>query len=222
MCGKRILQSDNNNNDESSTTNKKQTLRRSLKRKCKDEVNQPIRKIPRTRSQTRKNKCDWTLLPPEIMLKIFSYASQSDMGAIPNLCRISKVCTSWWQISRTASLWTHVSFCYSELPTANRWRGNSKIAKSFKDVTERFFHRFKSIKFIGYSRISQELLSAVSRKCFCLSSIGFFNCTRLDLRTDTILNVLQNNKITLKSLKIKNSHIHCVSDNPFYGKINYI
>ncbi|KAG7488308.1 hypothetical protein MATL_G00032480 [Megalops atlanticus] len=44
----------------------------------------------------------FSLLPPEVLLKVFRYLSPED------LCRCGQVCTSWSDLAKTGSLWKHL------------------------------------------------------------------------------------------------------------------
>ncbi|KAM7410418.1 hypothetical protein PAMA_001722 [Pampus argenteus] len=52
--------------------------------------------------EQKGNATHISLLPTEIMLRLFHYLSPED------LCRCSQVCTSWSELAKTGSLWRHL------------------------------------------------------------------------------------------------------------------
>ena len=139
-------------------------------------------------------------LPDEIILKIFSYFTPTE------LCRyVAPVCVSWLTFARDGTLWEEIT------------------EKEFKDVSSDLLVKvitswcslLRSVDFKGRSDLTLNDFEAVFRSCPQIETISFAFCPQVN---DNVLKLFSQNCSHLKYINLEGCNISDASLMYFFGK----
>uniref|UniRef100_A0A8C5PJ38 F-box and leucine rich repeat protein 6 n=2 Tax=Leptobrachium leishanense TaxID=445787 RepID=A0A8C5PJ38_9ANUR len=144
-------------------------------------------------------------MPLEILHRVFQLLAESE-GAVPTLCRLSRVCRRWCQVASSPSLWRRVSlgFCWVEpgkkIPPKTQTKVQDTVQKLIKDrlslLSDFSLHHWKQqVPFV---------VKELSLHCPQLSTLTLSHCHGVSL--DALLSVAQNCP-QLVSLNLQNSQV---------------
>lgn len=148
----------------------------------------------------QKQCCNISDLPDEIILKVFSYFTPTE------LCRyIAPVCVSWLTFARDGTLWEEIT------------------EKEFKDVSSDLLVKvitswcslLRSVDFKGRSEMTISDFEAVFKSCPQIETISFAFCPQVN---DNILKLFSQNCSHLRYVNLEGCNVSDASLMYFFGK----
>ncbi|XP_022782760.1 F-box/LRR-repeat protein 6-like [Stylophora pistillata] len=113
------------------------------------------------------------LIPHEVLLRIFKQVV-SDIGPVPFLCRMSRVCHSWKQVASEAMLWREVN-----LSTMSIECPRSAIDSTIEKLAASKLKTVRELSLDGWSELTDTGLKAIGKHCRSLQSVVLSQCGSL-------------------------------------------
>ncbi|KXJ18889.1 F-box/LRR-repeat protein 6 [Exaiptasia diaphana] len=119
------------------------------------------------------------IIPCEILLQIFAFCVKSQ-GAIPLLCRLSKVCRRWNSMSKEPRL-------YSKVDLSSIGKYSIASDSLIKQLLSRGMSGAEELNLDGWMKLTDKGLENVVKTCKNLRFLSLSNCERLSPKFMNIL-----------------------------------
>ncbi|XP_071947842.1 F-box/LRR-repeat protein 6-like isoform X2 [Antedon mediterranea] len=109
------------------------------------------------------------LLPIEILVRVFEVVVQ-EKGAVPFLCRVSRVCHLWREAASKPSLWQRIDLSFGWVKS---------IAHTLNILLENRLSRLKVLNLSMSAKLTDKEIKLIVEKCQLLESINLTGCIKL-------------------------------------------
>ncbi|PWA31091.1 hypothetical protein CCH79_00020877, partial [Gambusia affinis] len=117
------------------------------------------------------------LLPEEVLINIFQMLVVQD-GAVPFLCRVSRVCRLWNAAAATLTLWRKVavSHCWIQPARGQTEKTSNRIKETFTWLAQNRFSQLRDFTLCHWATSADFALETVSEFCPHLRSVHLSYC----------------------------------------------
>ncbi|KAK2141372.1 hypothetical protein LSH36_1113g00011 [Paralvinella palmiformis] len=112
----------------------------------------------------------WNLLPWQILHHVFLLLIREN-GALPSLCRMSKVCKHWYEVACHPSLWSKMDFSYGWIKLND---------DRLKWLCENRLTQLREVNFGTLKMMTNSSVEIVATSCPNLEHIGLSYCTKIN------------------------------------------
>lgn len=142
-------------------------------------------------------------LPVEILVRIFHFLVGSD-GAVPALCRVSRVCRLWQGAAANPTLWQKVSmsFCWTVPQKKLQEQNQRKALATVQWLADNRFSLLQEFALHHWKNHVPQVVQILSQSCCHLTSLKLSHCT--GITTECLVNVAKECP-KLESLNLQNS-----------------
>ncbi|KAM4687937.1 F-box/LRR-repeat protein 6 isoform 1-T2 [Discoglossus pictus] len=144
-------------------------------------------------------------MPLEILHKVFKLLADAE-GAVPTLCRLSRVCRRWREAAYSPVLWHRVSlgFCWVEPGKKQQPRIQTKIRETIEKLIQERLSLLSEFSLHHWKEQVPFVVKALAVSCPLLSSLTLSHCSAVT--TDALLSAATNCP-HLQSLNLQNSQV---------------
>ncbi|XP_029448158.1 F-box/LRR-repeat protein 6 [Rhinatrema bivittatum] len=144
-------------------------------------------------------------LPPELLHRVLRLLAASE-GAIPALCRVSRVCRLWRFAAADPGLWQDVSlgFCWVDPGKKQLLHVKKKVCNTVQWLTENRFSLLRRFTLNHWKNNVAFVVKTLGETCHHLNSLKLLYCSVVT--TDCLLAVALNCP-ELESLNLQNSQV---------------
>ncbi|XP_039593317.1 F-box/LRR-repeat protein 6 [Polypterus senegalus] len=153
---------------------------------------------------------NWGLhLPVEILVRIFQDVVNQD-GAVPFLCRVSRVCRLWCCAASSPVLWRSVtlSFCWVAPGAAQTPKTEQKIKDTVTWLSQNRFSQLREFAICHWKNLVDYSVKTVAQLCPHLKSIKLLHCSGVGSET---FESLASGCQQLESLNLQHSQVETAS-----------
>ncbi|CAH1786612.1 unnamed protein product [Owenia fusiformis] len=160
--------------------------------------------------ESKKMKIDgqithsWDNLPPEILVRIFQAVINSQ-GALPFLCRASKVCSNWQSVALNSSLWKTIDLSYGWIRSTEQtldWLIENRISRSVSINLS----SWKNLTIKGFENL---VLKCKNLESLCVSYCKKLNAAAIRLIGDHCMN-LSHIDLSFLTVTDKAAYVHII------------
>ncbi|MBN3296189.1 FBXL6 protein, partial [Amia calva] len=144
-------------------------------------------------------------IPVEILVKIFQLVVHQD-GAIPFLCRVSRVCQLWNGASANPVLWRNVtvSYCWIEPGKIQLPKMELRIKNTVNWLAQNRFSQLREFSLCHWKKHVNYVMEVISQSCPQLTSLKLTYCSGV---TAEVLQNLGKGCPELESLNLQYSEV---------------
>lgn len=149
----------------------------------------------------------WGLrLPAEILVRIFQVVVSRD-GAVPFLCRVSRVCRLWHGAASSPVLWrsTTLGFCWTEPGKQQLLKTQVKIQNTVSWLAQNRFSQLREFALCHWKHLVNYTVQTISQFCPHLTSLKLQDCAGV---TSEAFLSLASGCTQLASLNLQHSQVH--------------
>ncbi|XP_033105110.1 F-box/LRR-repeat protein 6-like [Anneissia japonica] len=138
------------------------------------------------------------MLPIEILVRVFELGVREN-GAVPFLCRVSRVCSLWREAASKPSLWHHIDLSFGWVKS---------IEQTLNILLENRVSRLKILNLSLCAKLTDKEIKLVVDKCPLLESINLTACIKL---TSLSISLLSSGCQHLKAVDLSGLNIGAVA-----------
>ncbi|XP_041932114.1 F-box/LRR-repeat protein 6 [Alosa sapidissima] len=144
-------------------------------------------------------------LPVEVLVNIFQYVVHRD-GAVPFLCRVSRVCRLWNDAASSPSLWRSVTmgYCWIEPGKSQLPKTEMRIKDTVSWIAQNRLSQLREFSLCHWKKNVDYVVQVLSESCPQLSSLKLSHCTGV---TDRSFQSLASHCKQLDSIDVQNSDV---------------
>ncbi|KAL2080125.1 hypothetical protein ACEWY4_023918 [Coilia grayii] len=144
-------------------------------------------------------------LPVEVLVNIFQYVVQRD-GAVPFLCRASRVSRLWNVAASSPSLWRSVTigFCWIEPGKSQLPKTEMRIKDTMSWLAQNRLSQLREFSLCHWKKNVDYAIQVVSESCPHLSSLKLSHCTGV---TDKAFQSLGGHCKKLENIDVQNTDV---------------
>ncbi|KAM5158355.1 F-box/LRR-repeat protein 6 [Mantella aurantiaca] len=150
-----------------------------------------------------------SIIPPEILHQLFQILADTE-GAVPTLCRLSRVCRLWRQVASSPDLWHRVTLsrCWVLPGTRDPPRTQRKVAQTVETLIQQRLPQVSEFSLHQWKSCVSLVLQNLSQFCPLLTSLTVSHCSQVTL--DDLLSVGRCCP-QLQSLSLQNSKMQPIA-----------
>ncbi|XP_042566601.1 F-box/LRR-repeat protein 6 isoform X2 [Clupea harengus] len=144
-------------------------------------------------------------LPVEVLVNIFQYVVHRD-GAVPFLCRVSRVCRLWNDAASSPNLWRSVTmgFCWIEPGKSQLPKTEMRIKNTVNWMAQNRLSQLREFSLCHWKKNVDYVVQALSESCPQLSSLKLSHCTGV---TDKAFQSLGSHCKQLECIDVQNTDV---------------
>lgn len=144
-------------------------------------------------------------LPVEVLVHIFQYVVRRD-GAVPFLCRVSRVCRLWNDAASSPSLWRSVTmgYCWIEPGKSQLPKTEMRIKDTVSWMALNRLSQLREFSLCHWKKNVDYVIQVLSESCPHLTSLKLSHCTGV---TDKAFQRLAGHCKQLESIDVQNSEV---------------